>query len=169
MLAGQGLQLAQAAAALSGKDPGVLDRLRGGLGLDWLRWDKGRPGRRAVSSIRALSRRRHRARPHSAPENILLPGSRSGSPKAYRPRPAKSRSKSISATTSRSIPKPARMAAQASASITISIIEEPVGQCWVTEYVPAQATASVSINACWRPNYAQGLSRTCAGPQSSWH
>ena len=49
MTAGQGLQLAQAAAALSGKDPGVLDRLRGGLGLDWLRLGQGPAG--AASSI----------------------------------------------------------------------------------------------------------------------
>ncbi len=49
MTAGQGLQLAQAAAALSGKDPGVLDRLRGGLGLDWLRLGQGPGG--AASSI----------------------------------------------------------------------------------------------------------------------
>lgn len=39
--AGQGLELAQAAAALSGKDSGLLDRLRGGLGLDWLRLGQG--------------------------------------------------------------------------------------------------------------------------------
>ncbi len=36
--AAQGLELAQAAAALAGKGPNVLDRLRGGLGLDWLRF-----------------------------------------------------------------------------------------------------------------------------------
>ena len=47
--AGQGLELAQAAAALSGKDPGVLDRLRGGLGLDWLRLGQGPAA--AASSI----------------------------------------------------------------------------------------------------------------------
>jgi translocation and assembly module TamB len=40
--AGQGLQLAQAAAALSGAGgTGLLDRLRGGLGLDWLRFGQG--------------------------------------------------------------------------------------------------------------------------------
>jgi len=49
MTAGQGLELAQAAAALSGKDPGVLDRLRGGLRLDWLRFGQGPAG--AASSI----------------------------------------------------------------------------------------------------------------------
>jgi len=35
--AGQGLQLAAAAATLAGGGPGVLDRLRGSLGLDWFR------------------------------------------------------------------------------------------------------------------------------------
>ncbi len=35
--AAQGLQLAQAAAALAGGGPGMLDKLRGKLGLDWLR------------------------------------------------------------------------------------------------------------------------------------
>jgi translocation and assembly module TamB len=35
--AGEGLQLAAAAASLAGGGPGVLDRLRGGLGLDWFR------------------------------------------------------------------------------------------------------------------------------------
>ena len=49
MTAGQGLELAQAAAALSGGGPGVLDRLRGGLGLDWLRLGQGPAG--AAGSI----------------------------------------------------------------------------------------------------------------------
>jgi translocation and assembly module TamB len=44
MTAGQGLELAQAAAALSGSDAGLLDRLRGGLGLDWLRLGQGPAG-----------------------------------------------------------------------------------------------------------------------------
>jgi translocation and assembly module TamB len=35
--AGEGLQLAAAAASLASGGPGVLDRLRGGLGLDWFR------------------------------------------------------------------------------------------------------------------------------------
>jgi len=35
--AGEGLQLAAAAASLAAGGPGVLDRLRGGLGLDWFR------------------------------------------------------------------------------------------------------------------------------------
>jgi translocation and assembly module TamB len=35
--AGEGLQLAAAAATLAGGGPGVLDRLRGSLGLDWFR------------------------------------------------------------------------------------------------------------------------------------
>jgi translocation and assembly module TamB len=35
--AGEGLQLASAAATLAGGGPGVLDRLRGGLGVDWFR------------------------------------------------------------------------------------------------------------------------------------
>jgi translocation and assembly module TamB len=35
--AGEGLQLAAAAASLAGGGPGVLDRLRGGLGLDWFK------------------------------------------------------------------------------------------------------------------------------------
>ena len=42
--AGQGVQLAQAAATLSGGGPGVLDRLRGKLGLDWLRFGQGPAG-----------------------------------------------------------------------------------------------------------------------------
>jgi len=37
MSAGEGLQLAAAAASLAGGGPGVLDRLRGGLGLDYFR------------------------------------------------------------------------------------------------------------------------------------
>ncbi len=41
--AGEGLQLAQAAATLAGGGPGVLDRLRGKLGLDWLGFGQG-PG-----------------------------------------------------------------------------------------------------------------------------
>jgi autotransporter translocation and assembly factor TamB len=35
--AGEGLQLAAAAATLAGGGPGVLDKLRGSLGLDWFR------------------------------------------------------------------------------------------------------------------------------------
>jgi translocation and assembly module TamB len=42
--AAQGLQLAQAAAALAGGGLGVLDRLRGKLGLDWLRLGEGPSG-----------------------------------------------------------------------------------------------------------------------------
>jgi translocation and assembly module TamB len=42
--AGQGIQLAQAAATLAGGGPGVLDRLRGKLGLDWLRFGQGPAG-----------------------------------------------------------------------------------------------------------------------------
>lgn len=42
--AGQGLQLAQAAATLAGGGPGVLDRLRGKLGLDWLGFGQGPAG-----------------------------------------------------------------------------------------------------------------------------
>jgi translocation and assembly module TamB len=42
--AGQGLQLAQAAATLAGGGPGVLDRMRGKLGLDWLRFGQGPAG-----------------------------------------------------------------------------------------------------------------------------
>ncbi len=49
MTAGQGLELAEAAAALAGNGPGMLDRLRGGLGLDWLRLGQGPAG--AASSI----------------------------------------------------------------------------------------------------------------------
>jgi translocation and assembly module TamB len=49
MTAGQGLELAEAAAAFSGGGPGMLDRLRGGLGLDWLRLGQGPAG--AASSI----------------------------------------------------------------------------------------------------------------------
>jgi translocation and assembly module TamB len=47
--AGEGLQLAQAAATLAGGGPGVLDRLRGKLGLDWLGFGEGPTG--AASSI----------------------------------------------------------------------------------------------------------------------
>jgi translocation and assembly module TamB len=35
--AGEGMQLAAAAATLAGGGPGVLDKLRGSLGLDWFR------------------------------------------------------------------------------------------------------------------------------------
>ncbi len=42
--AGQGLQLAAAAATLAGGGPGVLDRLRGKLGLDWLGIGQGPAG-----------------------------------------------------------------------------------------------------------------------------
>ncbi|HEY1432785.1 MAG TPA: translocation/assembly module TamB domain-containing protein, partial [Stellaceae bacterium] len=42
--AGEGLQLAAAAATLAGGGPGVLDRLRGGLGLDWFRLGSGPSG-----------------------------------------------------------------------------------------------------------------------------
>ncbi len=42
--AGQGLQLAAAAGTLAGGGPGVLDRLRGGLGLDWFRLGSGPSG-----------------------------------------------------------------------------------------------------------------------------
>ena len=48
--AGQGLELAQAAAALSGAgETGLLDRVRSGLGLDWLRFGQGPAA--AASSI----------------------------------------------------------------------------------------------------------------------
>jgi translocation and assembly module TamB len=42
--AAQGLQLAAAAGTLAGGGPGVLDRLRGGLGLDWFRLGSGPSG-----------------------------------------------------------------------------------------------------------------------------
>jgi translocation and assembly module TamB len=42
--AAQGLQLAAAASTLAGGGPGVLDRLRGGLGLDWFRLGSGPSG-----------------------------------------------------------------------------------------------------------------------------
>jgi translocation and assembly module TamB len=42
--AGEGIQLAQAAATLAGGGPGVLDRLRGKLGLDWLGFGQGPAG-----------------------------------------------------------------------------------------------------------------------------
>jgi len=42
--AGEGLQLAAAAATLAGGGPSVLDRLRGGLGFDWLRLGSGATG-----------------------------------------------------------------------------------------------------------------------------
>ncbi|HEV7996043.1 MAG TPA: translocation/assembly module TamB domain-containing protein [Stellaceae bacterium] len=42
--AGQGVQLAAAAATLAGGGPGVLDRLRGKLGLDWLGLGQGPAG-----------------------------------------------------------------------------------------------------------------------------
>ena len=47
--AGEGLELAQAAATFAGGGPDLLDRLRGGLGLDWLRFGQGPAG--AASSI----------------------------------------------------------------------------------------------------------------------
>jgi translocation and assembly module TamB len=47
--AGQGLQLAAAAATLSGGGPDVLGRLRGSLGLDWFRLGSGSAG--TASSI----------------------------------------------------------------------------------------------------------------------
>jgi translocation and assembly module TamB len=42
--AGEGLQLAAAAGTLAGGGPGVFDRLRGGLGLDWFRLGSGPTG-----------------------------------------------------------------------------------------------------------------------------
>ncbi len=42
--AGEGLQLAAAAGTLAGGGPGVLDRLRGGLGLDWFKLGSGPSG-----------------------------------------------------------------------------------------------------------------------------
>jgi translocation and assembly module TamB len=42
--AAQGLELAQAAAALAGQNFGMLERLRGGLGLDWLGFGSGPQG-----------------------------------------------------------------------------------------------------------------------------
>ena len=42
--AAQGLQLAAAAGTLAGGGPGMLDRLRGGLGLDWFRLGSGPSG-----------------------------------------------------------------------------------------------------------------------------
>ncbi len=42
--AGEGLQLAAAAGTLAGGGPGVLDRLRGGLGLDWFKLGSGLTG-----------------------------------------------------------------------------------------------------------------------------
>ncbi len=42
--AGEGLQLAAAAGTLAGGGPGVLDRLRGGLGLDWFKLGSGPTG-----------------------------------------------------------------------------------------------------------------------------
>lgn len=42
--AAQGLQLAAAAGTLAGGGPGMLDRLRGGLGLDWFRLGSGPAG-----------------------------------------------------------------------------------------------------------------------------
>jgi len=44
MTAGEGLQLAAAASTLAGGGPGVLDRLRGGLGLDWFKFGSGPTG-----------------------------------------------------------------------------------------------------------------------------
>jgi translocation and assembly module TamB len=41
---GEGLQLAAAAATLAGGGPGLLDRLRGGLGLDWFKLGSGATG-----------------------------------------------------------------------------------------------------------------------------
>lgn len=49
LTAGQGAQLAAAAATLAGGGPGVFDRLRGKLGLDWLSFGQGPTG--AASSI----------------------------------------------------------------------------------------------------------------------
>jgi translocation and assembly module TamB len=42
--AAEGLQLAAAAGTLAGGGPGVLDRLRGGLGLDWFKLGSGPSG-----------------------------------------------------------------------------------------------------------------------------
>ncbi len=44
MTAGEGLQLAAAASTLASGGPGVLDRLRGGLGLDWFKFGSGPTG-----------------------------------------------------------------------------------------------------------------------------
>ena len=67
--AGEGLQLAAAAATLAGGGPGVLDRLRGGLGLDWFRLGSGTSGpttgtsepRRCEQLDEQLGNGRHRA------------------------------------------------------------------------------------------------------------
>jgi translocation and assembly module TamB len=42
--AGEGLQLAAAASTLAGGGPGIMDRLRGSLGLDWFRLGSGPSG-----------------------------------------------------------------------------------------------------------------------------
>jgi translocation and assembly module TamB len=44
MTASEGLQLAAAASTLAGGGPGVLDRLRSGLGLDWFKFGSGPTG-----------------------------------------------------------------------------------------------------------------------------
>jgi translocation and assembly module TamB len=44
MTAGEGLQLAAAAASLAGGGPGMLDRLRSGFGLDWFKLGSGATG-----------------------------------------------------------------------------------------------------------------------------
>jgi translocation and assembly module TamB len=44
LTAAQGLQLAAAAGTLAGGGPGMLDRLRGGLGLDWFNFGSGPAG-----------------------------------------------------------------------------------------------------------------------------
>jgi translocation and assembly module TamB len=50
LTAAQGIQLAAAAATLAGGGPGVLDKLRGGLGLDWFNLGSG-PGGPATTSF----------------------------------------------------------------------------------------------------------------------
>ena len=63
--AGEGLQLAAAAGTLAGGGPGVLDRLRGGLGLDWFRLGLG-PDRAGEQHPEPAGSERRRHQRHRA-------------------------------------------------------------------------------------------------------
>jgi len=89
--AGQGLQLAAAAASLAGGGPGMLDRLRRGLGLDFFQAGLRPTGATTGTLNPARTGSQPQAEPRSAPGNTSCRGSRSGSAKTSRRQPARSR------------------------------------------------------------------------------
>ncbi len=88
---GEGLQLAAAAATLAGGGPGVLDRLRGGLGLDWFKLGSGASGATTGTlNPRAATAAAPRAVRRLAPGNISSRGFPSASAKGSHRQPARS-------------------------------------------------------------------------------